>query len=130
MIYGLTTRGAVIQVTLETAGTVDLDVELKFFLGEENFSIDVKKSELEGLTQFYKALVKLASEQKENKTHYQFSERALNTAFSTLAHSRPVDDLAGTAEKLTVMIDKHLNSTHERFGVKNYEHVFKLYNLI
>ena len=32
-------------VTLETAGTVDLDVEIKFTIGSEVFSIDVDKSQ-------------------------------------------------------------------------------------
>jgi hypothetical protein len=35
------------HVTIETAGTIDLDVELKFYVGEIKFSIDVRKSFLE-----------------------------------------------------------------------------------
>jgi hypothetical protein len=45
------------DVAIETAGTVDLDVELKFLLdGKEKFSIDVRKSFLEQLKDIYKAL--------------------------------------------------------------------------
>lgn len=44
------------RVTIETAGTVDLDVELKFTIGEHGFSIDVRKDSLEALKDVYKAL--------------------------------------------------------------------------
>src|SRR3954454_5027738 len=44
-------------VILETAGTVDLDVELKFKLGSELFSIDVQKKQLEDVKDLYKALI-------------------------------------------------------------------------
>jgi hypothetical protein len=43
-------------VTIETAGTVDLDVELKFAMGDRAFSIDVRKDHLEALKDIYKAL--------------------------------------------------------------------------
>jgi hypothetical protein len=45
------------NVSIETAGTVDLDVELKFTLDQgERFSIDVRKSFIEQLKDIYKAL--------------------------------------------------------------------------
>ena len=43
------------SVTLETAGTVDLDVEIKFSFAEEYFSIDVDKKQIEQLKDLYKA---------------------------------------------------------------------------
>jgi hypothetical protein len=44
-------------VSIETAGTVDLDVELKFTIDkDERFSIDVRKNYLEQLKDIYKAL--------------------------------------------------------------------------
>ena len=44
------------QVALETAGTVDLDVEIKFTIGSVPFSIDVNKKHIEELKDLYKAL--------------------------------------------------------------------------
>lgn len=44
------------DVAIETAGTVDLDVELKFTVGGARLSIDVRKSYLEQLKDIYKAL--------------------------------------------------------------------------
>ena len=53
-------------VTLETAGTVDLDVEIKFNFGETRFSIDVDKKQLEQLKDIYKALIKISHIVEEN----------------------------------------------------------------
>ena len=44
------------HVSIETAGTVDLDIELKFTIGDQPFSIDVRKSHLEALKDMYNAL--------------------------------------------------------------------------
>lgn len=44
---------------LETAGTIDLDVEMKFQIGSQPFSIDVHKKHLEELKDLYKTLVKI-----------------------------------------------------------------------
>jgi len=45
------------EVTIETAGTIDMDVELKFVIGETEFSIDVRKNFIEQLKDIYKALI-------------------------------------------------------------------------
>jgi Bacterial PH domain/YvbH-like oligomerisation region len=46
------------QVFIETAGNIDLDIELKFTLDERiNFSIDVNKNSLESLKDIYKVLI-------------------------------------------------------------------------
>ncbi|NJQ96917.1 MAG: PH domain-containing protein [Hydrococcus sp. CSU_1_8] len=46
------------QVFIETAGNIDLDIELKFTLDDRiNFSIDVNKNSLESLKDIYKALI-------------------------------------------------------------------------
>jgi hypothetical protein len=44
------------DVAIETAGTVDLDVELKFTVGGARLSIDVRKSFIEQLKDIFKAL--------------------------------------------------------------------------
>lgn len=44
------------DVAIETAGTVDLDVELKFTVGGSRLSIDVRKNFIEQLKDIYKAL--------------------------------------------------------------------------
>ena len=53
------------NVLLETAGTVDLDVEIKFQLGEQNFSIDINKNQIEKVRDLYKALFTIGETCKE-----------------------------------------------------------------
>lgn len=48
------------SVSIETAGTMDLDVELKFSLGGLAFSIDIDKNQIEGVRDIYKALSAIA----------------------------------------------------------------------
>lgn len=65
-------------VRIETAGNMDLDVELKFgFTSGEDFSIDIRKDHLEAVKDIYKTLRKIASLQYED-------EVARNNAQSTL----------------------------------------------
>jgi hypothetical protein len=55
-------------VTIETAGTIDLDVELKFTMGDRAFSIDVRKDYLEALKDIYKALHTIGKLQRRDET--------------------------------------------------------------
>jgi hypothetical protein len=55
------------RVTIETAGTMDMDVELKFYVDDLHFSIDVKKSFLESLKDVYKALTAISRQQDRNE---------------------------------------------------------------
>ena len=57
---------AVGPVTIETAGTIDLDVELKFAMGDRAFSIDVRKDHLEALKDIYKALHTIGVQQRRD----------------------------------------------------------------
>ncbi|WAC73530.1 PH domain-containing protein [Roseateles sp. SL47] len=55
------------NVSIETAGTIDRDVELKFSLADgPTFSIDVRKNQLEALKDIYKALHTIGRIQHRN----------------------------------------------------------------
>lgn len=53
------------NVLLETAGTVDLDVEIKFSLGAKDFSIDIDKAQIDKVRDLYKALFSISERCKE-----------------------------------------------------------------
>jgi len=56
------------HVTLETAGTIDMDVEIKFSIGDgAPFSIDVRKNFIEQLKDLYKALVSIGKLQERDE---------------------------------------------------------------
>jgi len=54
------------NVSIETAGTVDRDVELKFSVDQQVFNIDVKKSFIEQLKDIYKALIAIGHQQQRD----------------------------------------------------------------
>lgn len=68
------------NVAIETAGTIDLDCELKFKIDEEYFSIDVDKNEIESLKDIYKALIKIQQITEKNKIMLEKSEETLKVA--------------------------------------------------
>lgn len=68
------------HVMIETAGTVDLDCELKFDVDNQEFSIDVNRNQLEQLKDIYKALIKISHIVEENQALLQKSEQTLNIA--------------------------------------------------
>ena len=66
------------HVTIETAGTIDMDVELKFFVDDLKFSIDVRKNFLEPLKDIYKALTMIARLQERNEQSRANAMRTLD----------------------------------------------------
>lgn len=72
------------NVWLETAGTMDRDVEIKFIIGDENFSIDIAKSQLEKVKDLYKALYKISSIQRTNRQMMQYAAESLQDTFASV----------------------------------------------
>jgi len=52
------------HVSVETAGTVDLDAEIKFKVGEEEISIDIDKKQIEQIRDIYRALFTISERYK------------------------------------------------------------------
>jgi hypothetical protein len=69
-------------VSIETAGTLDLDIELKFNLDDTRFSIDVKKTFIEQLKDIYKALISIGKQQKRDAMSRDNALRALDATAS------------------------------------------------
>ncbi len=66
------------EVAIETAGTVDLDVELKFVVDDVKFSIDVRKNFIEQLKDIYKALTSIGRQQEREAQARQHAIHAAN----------------------------------------------------
>jgi hypothetical protein len=115
-------------VMLETAGTVDLDVELKFKIGSEVFSIDVQKKQLEEVKDLYKTLIKIAELTKENNAYLQFSEQSINLASNTL--SRITNEEADIVEQFKAINNyafTWLKENKHTYVVKDFGFVFERY---
>ncbi len=107
------------NVMLETAGTVDLDVEIKFKIGSETFSIDVHKKHIEEVKDLYKALFKMSEITRENEIALDFAKQSIQLASSTLSSTRNTSgSVAGEFKEINEaafswLLDKK-NSLHNK----------------
>ena len=114
------------DVQLETAGTVDLDIEIKFNLGSNSYSIDVRKQDIEYLKDLYKSLVKIASIQKENARYLELAEKSLNIASNVLKpyHQESTDEQFKAINTYTF---NWLKKSHQAFNKKDFSDIFLMF---
>ncbi len=137
------------HVLLETAGTIDLDVEIKFKLGARNsassasafsklssssdsggisFSIDVDKNQVEQLKDLYKALYEMSLIESSNYSSYNGAYDTLNKAIQVVSNNR--SDGANQAEeleKVTNYIGQFLDDAKQKYVRKDYSEIFLKY---
>ncbi|HWI62998.1 MAG TPA: PH domain-containing protein [Symbiobacteriaceae bacterium] len=118
----------VAHVSLETAGTVDLDVEIKFTLGDVGYSIDVHKKHLEQVKDLYKALLAIAQITHENDHALRFSQQSLETATAAMGRVSTRDDIPSDQfARINEYAFNWLVTAREKYHVKDFGHVFKRY---
>lgn len=132
------------SVLLETAGTIDLDVEIKFRLGSGEsassiskmgsasegvtFSIDVDKNQLEQLKDLYKALYAMSLIESNNYSSYYGAYDTINKAIQVMSSNRT--DGANQAEELervTTYIGHFLDDAKQKYVRKDYSEIFLKY---
>lgn len=108
------------DVTIETAGTIDLDVELKFTLGERAFRIDVRKDHLEALKDIYKALHTIGKLQQRDAVGREHAAQSASVVGAMLKLNAAQDPAAVQAHYRAVLeamnaavLDQH---TRRDFG--------------
>ena len=116
------------KVTLETAGTIDLDAEIKFRLGSHDFSIDVHKQFIEELKDLYKSLLAIEEMIKENHAALDFAKESLRLSADILnrvsaAESNIVEQFKGLNEATF----SWLTEKTKQFNVKDFGFVFEKY---
>ncbi|MEI7027896.1 PH domain-containing protein [Paenibacillus sp. y28] len=116
------------DVYLETAGTVDLDVEIKFTLGTISFSIDVHKKHIEELKDLYKALMKISEITHENDVSLDYAKESLQLAFSALGSiHRHEGNLTEQFVGLNQAAFSWLVDTRKQYKVKDFGAIFERY---
>ncbi|MUT66108.1 PH domain-containing protein [Paenibacillus sp. NEAU-GSW1] len=116
------------NVSLETAGTVDLDVEIKFNIGGADLSIDINKKFLEQVKDLYKALVKISEITYDNDIALNYARQSLELASSTLSHAHKGDyDVADTFDRLNKTAFNWLADSHKQYKVKDFGAIFERY---
>ncbi|TLS51076.1 hypothetical protein FE782_16955 [Paenibacillus antri] len=116
------------SVFLETAGTVDMDVEIKFTIGSAHFSIDVDKKQIESVKDLYKALIKISEIVDSNETLFDYAKQSVGIAKESLGRigsqgSSPVEQFNAITESAY----DWLRNKHKELKVKDFGFVFEKY---
>lgn len=116
------------NVTLETAGKLDMDVEIKFRLGDIQFDIDVQKDQIEKLKDLYKALLRISETTYENSVVTSLANESLEKAVAILQNSRTEElKLSEQYRELTEFGFNWLTSIREQYHEKDFGDVFEKY---
>lgn len=115
------------DVTLETAGTVDLDVEIKFTMGHDVFSIDVDKKQLEQLKDLYKALFEIGKLQALNNRFIKNGMDSLNMANQLMTKNHIQADASTLVENVTNFNFNWMNSLIQNYSNKDFGEIFEKY---
>ena len=115
------------SVTLETAGTVDLDVEIKFSFADNYFSIDVDKKQIEQLKDLYKALFEIGKIQYKNKQSYEYGMKSLDMANDAIGRGHMEGNAATMIEEITKFNFEWMSDIRETYNNKDFGYVFEKY---
>lgn len=115
-------------VVLETAGKIDMDVEIKFQIGNVTIDVDVRKDQIEQLKDLYKALLRISEISYENEIIHNMAAQSLDKAVAVLQNSRTDDNnLAETYKTLTENGFNWLLSAREQYHEKDFGSVYEKY---
>ncbi|WP_088068509.1 PH domain-containing protein [Gottfriedia luciferensis] len=116
------------HVVLETAGTIDLDVEIKFNIGGREFSIDVHKKFIEELKDLYKALLMIAEISHENELALGYAKESIELASTTLGRvTSNENSLVNSFKEINEAAFEWLMKSREQYKVKDFGYVFEKY---
>jgi hypothetical protein len=116
------------HVMLETAGNIDMDVEIKFRMGEHNYSIDIHKKHLTEVKDLYKALYAIAETTRLNKIWLQHAHSSLNVASATLGRAPAgAGNIVESFRELNLAAFEWLTGAEDRYTVRDFSSVFERY---
>ena len=114
------------DVSIETAGTLDMDIELKFNVDDTKFSIDVKKSFIEQLKDIYKALITIGKQQRRDAVCRDNALRTLDATASVhkLSIAPGAGSLVSQYGELLEALNTAMLDTHTK---RDFSDVFAKY---
>ena len=111
---------------IETAGNLDMDVELKFSIGEAHFSIDVKKSFIEQVKDIYKALIAIGKQQSRDAIARDNAVRTLEAMGGMLKLGNLQGEAAVVAH-FNAVLDNLNAAMLDRHTTRDFSKVFEKY---
>lgn len=115
------------DVVLETAGTIDLDIEIKFAIGSHKYSIDVHKKYIAELKNLYKALIKISSLQSTNTQYLQYAQNSLEIAAKSVNHSSSEQTIEQEFKKINEYTFEWLTHFHSTYYKKDFTSIFETF---
>lgn len=115
------------SVYLETAGNVDMDVEIKFSLGGKAYSIDIHKKFLAQTKDLYKALFRIAELQRSNAIALEQATTSLQLAATTLGRGSSGAAPVETFRELTQVAFDWLAKSRATYVRKDFGDVYELF---
>lgn len=117
----------VTAVTLETAGTIDADVEIKFTIGVKSFSIDVDKRQLEQLKDLYKTLIEISRLQSKNHVAIEDGTNGLKMANDALSRCTIEGNITNIVQDLTNFNLDWMEALRKTYSNRDFTEVFEKY---
>ena len=116
------------EVALETAGTIDLDVEIKFTIGNVPLSIDIHKKFTNEIKDLYKVIHAISLEMKENKKKFEIAQNSLGYAAQSVGkiESKEVTP-AASFESIAKFATDWMIEQQDKYVKKDFSDVFELY---
>jgi hypothetical protein len=115
------------DVAIETAGTIDLDIELKFTLGNSiRFSIDLHKNCIEAIKDIYKALITIGKIQAKEEIARNNAVVCLE-AISSMYKITSIENEAALVQHYNALLN-NLNSTMlDKYTKRDFSNIFEKY---
>ena len=114
-------------VSLETAGTIDADVEIKFSFGNKAFSIDVDKRQLEKLKDLYKTLVEVSRRQGMNHISIDDGVNGLKMANDAISRCVIEGNITNIVQDLTNFNLDWMEALRKTYSNRDFTEVFEKY---
>ena len=111
---------------IETAGNLDMDVEVKFSIGETAFSIDVRKNFIEQVKDIYKALIAIGRQQSRDATARENALRTLE-AMGGMLKLGNLQGEAAVVSHFNAVLDNLNASMLDRHTTRDFSKVFEKY---
>jgi hypothetical protein len=116
------------DVSIETAGTIDLDIELKFTLGNHALSIDVNKKYSTEVADIYKVLLAISMIQQENARLRAYGDESIQRAVEVIKHNRSVEaNVSQEFGNIAQFVNTWLKDTHHNHTTKDFTDTFHKY---
>lgn len=119
------------NVLMETAGTLDLDAEIKFQMGDQNFSLDIDKKQIEKIRDLYKALFTIGETCKEiqrKRNNLQFANDGVQRMFNLRELSeQAVLSLPEIINQTSQQVEDYMNQRYKDIENYDFSEIFERY---